>query len=104
MRTSWLFGRAVFAGTADPRPRFDNLPARLVDVGIYFFGQKKTNEEGPQHRSSKHHMIIFVGFLVITIATADIIVSGVIPGLSLRLLPDLLYQPLYLLVDVMNFL
>jgi Fe-S oxidoreductase len=104
MRTSWLFGRAVFAGTADPRPRLDNIPARLVDVGIYFFGQKKTNEEGPQHRSSKHHMIIFVGFLVITVATADIIVSGVIPGVSLRLLPNILYQPLYLLVDVMNFL
>ena len=102
IRTSWLFGRAVFAGTPEARPRLDQLPARLVDVGIYFFGQKKVAEEGPQHRTSKHHLIIFWGFLIITIATVDIFVSGVIPSVSLRLLPSLIYQPLYLLIDVMN--
>ena len=73
-RTVWLFGRAVFAGTADPRPRLDQLPGRLMDVGIYFFGQKKVAEEGPQHRTSKHHLFIFWGFLIITIATVDTIV------------------------------
>ena len=71
-RTSWLFGRAVFAGVPDPRPRLDQLPGRLVDVGIYFFGQKKVAEEGPQHRTSKHHLFIFWGFLIITVATADL--------------------------------
>ncbi|MEO8707061.1 MAG: heterodisulfide reductase-related iron-sulfur binding cluster, partial [Kofleriaceae bacterium] len=101
-RTTWLFGRAVFAGTTDPRPRLDDLPGRLMDVGIYFFGQKKVAEEGPQHRTSKHHLFIFWGFLIITIATADIIVSGAIPGLSLRLLPNFLFQPLYFVIDVFN--
>ncbi|MBP6837247.1 MAG: (Fe-S)-binding protein, partial [Kofleriaceae bacterium] len=90
------------AGVADPRPRFDELGGRLMDVGIYFFGQKKVAEEGPLHRTSKHHLFIFWGFLVITIATVDIIVSGVVPGLSLRLLPDVLYNPLYFAIDVMN--
>ena len=102
-RTVWLFGRALAAGTADPRPRLDQLPERLIDVGIYFFGQKKVAEEGPQHRTSKHHLFIFWGFLIITIATLDIIVSGVWPGVSLALLPAFIYQPLYLLIDVMNF-
>ena len=101
-RTTWIFGRAVAAGVADPRPRLDDLPGRLMDVGIYFFGQKKVAEEGPQHRTSKHHLFIFWGFLIITIATADVLVSGVIPGLSLQLLPGILYKPLYLLIDVMN--
>ncbi len=101
-RTVWLFGRALAAGTADPRPRTDQLPARLLDVGIYFFGQKKVAEEGPQHRTSKHHLFIFWGFLIITIATADIVVSGVWPGISLALLPAFIYQPLYLVIDVMN--
>ena len=73
-----------------------------MDVGIYFFGQKKVAEEGPQHRTSKHHLFIFWGFLIITIATVDIIVSGVIPGVSLTLLPEVLYQPLYALIDVIN--
>ena len=102
-RTVWIFGRAVAQGRAEPRPRLDDVPGRLMDVGIYFFGQKKVAEEGPMHRTSKHHLFIFWGFLIITIATADVIVSGVIPGVSLRLLPDVLYQPLYLLIDVMNF-
>jgi Fe-S oxidoreductase len=102
-RTTWLFGRAVFAGTPDPRPRLDDLPGRLMDVGIYFFGQKKVAEEGPQHQTSKHHLFIFWGFLIITIATIDIMVSGVIPGVSLRLLPSVVYQPLYFTIDIMNF-
>jgi Fe-S oxidoreductase len=103
-RTVWLFGRAVAAGTADPRPRLDELAGRIADVGIYFFGQKKVAERGPQHRSSAHHLFIFWGFLIITIATADTVVSGVIPGLSLRLLPSFLYQPLYAVIDVFNLI
>src|SRR5688572_10478414 len=98
----WIFGRALATGTADPRSRIDDLPGRLADVGIYFFGQKKVAEEGPQHRTSKHHLIIFWGFLIITIATVDIIVSSAIPGLSLKLLPELLYLPLYLVIDIFN--
>lgn len=101
-RTTWLFGRAVFAGVADPRPRLDQLGGRLLDVGVYFFGQKKVAEEGPQHRTSKHHLFIFWGFLVITISTVDTIVSGVIPGVSLALLPNAIYRPLYALIDVFN--
>jgi Fe-S oxidoreductase len=102
VRTTWLFGRAVFSGAADPRPRLDEIPQRLGDIALYFFAQKKVAEEGPLHRTSKHHLFIFWGFLVITIATVDLIVSGILPGVSLRLLPDVLYVPLYVLIDVMN--
>ena len=100
--TVWLFGRAVAAGAPDPRPRLDQVAERLIDVGIYFFGQKKVAEEGPQHRTSKHHLVIFWGFLIITIATVDVIVSGVWPGVSLQLLPAPIYQVLYVAIDVMN--
>src|SRR5215207_5848903 len=95
-RTMWIFGRALATGTAEPRSRLDDLPGRLIDVGIYFFGQKKVAEEGPQHRTSKHHLFIFWGFLIITIATVEIVVSGVWPRVSLRLLPAFVYQPIYL--------
>jgi len=103
-RTMWVFGRALATGVSDGRPRLDELAGRVMDVGVYFFGQKKVAEEGPQHRTSKHHLIIFWGFLIITIATADTVVSSAIPGLSLALLPDLLYQPLFLVIDVFNLL
>jgi len=92
-RTVSIFGRALATPTPEPRSRLDDLPGRLVDVGIYFFGQKKVAEEGPQHRTSKHHLFIFWGFLIITIATVDLIVSSVIPGLSLRLLPQSAHHP-----------
>ncbi|HEY6178071.1 MAG TPA: 4Fe-4S dicluster domain-containing protein, partial [Kofleriaceae bacterium] len=101
-RTLWLFGRGLAAGTAEPRPRLDDIPARLADVGIYFFGQKKVAEEGPQHRTSKHHLVIFWGFLIVTIATVDVVVSGVWPRVSLKLLPAAIYQLLYGVIDVFS--
>lgn len=104
-RTLWLFGRAAATGAPDPRPRTDQLAARLHSVGLYFFAQKKVAEEGPLHRSSKHHLFIFWGFLIITIATVDMLVSGVVPPLALhRWLPGLLYKPLYGLIDVFNLI
>jgi Fe-S oxidoreductase len=104
-RTMWLFGRAVAEGVPDPRPRIDQIPARLVSVGVYFFAQKKVAEEGPQHRTSKHHLFIFWGFLIITVATVDIIIGGIIPPLAFgNWMPDLLFRPLYLVVDVFNLL
>ncbi|HEY4179727.1 MAG TPA: (Fe-S)-binding protein [Kofleriaceae bacterium] len=99
-RTMWLFGRAAANGTADPRPRLDQIPGRLMDIGIYFFGQKKVAEEGPMHRTSKHHLFIFWGFLVIQIALVDMLVTGFF-GVSIHDLPAAIYTPLYLLIDVM---
>ncbi|HSN20535.1 MAG TPA: hypothetical protein VLS49_07655, partial [Usitatibacter sp.] len=103
-RTTWIFGRAVFAGVPDPRPRLDEIGGRILDIGIYFFGQKKVAEVGPQHQKSWHHLFIFWGFLIITIATVDIFISGVIPGVSLALLPAIVYKPLYTAIDVMNLI
>src|SRR5690606_30352316 len=104
IRTMWTMIRAMTRGAADPRPRADQLGARLWSVLVYFFGQKKVAEEGPQHMSSKHHLFIFWGFLVITIASVEILVNGVIPAVSLRLLPDLIYLPLKGLIDVFNLI
>lgn len=96
------FAQAALAGGQDPRPRWDNLPGRLADVFVYFFAQKKVAESGPLHRSSRHHLFIFWGFLIITIATAEIFVSGLFPTLTLRRLPSLLAVPLWTAIDVMN--
>ena len=104
-RTVWVFGRAVATGVADPRPRMDQLGARLASVGIYFFAQKKVAEEGPQHRTSKHHLFIFWGFLVITIGTADLVISQLIPPLAMaNWMPGLLYRPLTTISDVFTLI
>ncbi|MBK9069786.1 MAG: (Fe-S)-binding protein [Myxococcales bacterium] len=105
VRTVIIFGRAARQGVADPRPRFDQIPARLASVLIYFFGQKKVIEEGPLHRTSKHHVFIFWGFLVIGAATTDIFLSGVWPALAMKnWMPGFLYVPLFFSIDLFNLL
>jgi Fe-S oxidoreductase len=104
-RTVWLFGRAVAMGVPDPRPRLDQIPARLESVAIYFFGQKKVAEEGPQHQTSKHHLFIFWGFLIITVGTGDTILGGIWHGLTFESwMPRFLYQPLETTIDVFNLI
>ncbi len=104
-RTVWVFGRAVATGVPDPRPRTDQLGARLASVGIYFFGQKKVAEEGPLHRTSKHHLFIFWGFLVISVATADLVLSSLWSPLAMaRWMPGVLYRPLATVIDVFNLI
>ena len=100
VRTVMLFGRAAAQGAPEPRPRLDDIAGRLVDVGIYFFGQKKVAEEGPMHRTSKHHLFIFAGFFIIQVAFLDMLATGFF-GVSLHSLPALIYKPLYLLIDLM---
>lgn len=104
VRTVSTMALAAARGVADPRPRMDQLSERLKSVLIYFFGQKKVAEEGPLHMTSKHHLLIFWGFLVITVASADLLVSGVVPSVSLELLPAFIYVPLKTLIDVFNLI
>ncbi|HTJ46719.1 MAG TPA: (Fe-S)-binding protein [Kofleriaceae bacterium] len=74
-----------------------------MSVLIYFFGQKKVAEEGPQHQTSKHHLFIFWGFLIITVGTADTILSGVWSGLAFESwMPRFMYEPLETIIDVFN--
>jgi Fe-S oxidoreductase len=102
-RTIYSMVRASGRGRPDPRPRLDQLPARLASVLIYFFGQKKVAEEGPQHLSSKHHLFIFWGFLVITVGTAELLVNGVVPAFHFGLLmPDAAYTGFRSVIDLFN--
>jgi Fe-S oxidoreductase len=104
-RTVYAMVRAASRGRPDGRPRLDQLPARLVSVLVYFFGQKKVAEEGPMHMSSKHHLFIFWGFLIITIGTVELLVNGVVPSFSLALvMPGAAYTGLRSVIDVFNLI
>ncbi len=80
--------------------RFADIPKRLVMVLIYFFGQKKVAEE----KHSRHHLIIFWGFLVIGFGTTEMLVGGVIPGFSFKFIGKTPYHIAKWSVDVFNLL
>src|ERR1044071_1813831 len=79
--------KVMTRGTADPRPRFDQIPRRLAMVLIYFIGQKKVAERQiAPSPPSYHHLFIFWGFLIITVGTIELLINGIVPGFRLSLL------------------
>ncbi len=84
------FTRMILGGR--PEPRFDRPEERADSVARYFFGQKKVVEPTtlPAKRlprfvsalGSKYHFLIFWGFIVITIGSAETIVQGLSPSFS----------------------
>ena len=88
------FTKMVLAGK--PEPRFDRVPDRLRSVLDYFLGQKKVIEDVPipakragsllAALGSRHHLLIFWGFLLITVGTVELFIQGVFPAFSFALL------------------
>ena len=88
------FGRMILAGR--PEQRFDRIPLRLRSVLEYFLGQKKVVEDIdiPARRAprlvtaigSKYHVLIFWGFLIITVGTTETLIQGLFPSFSLAML------------------
>jgi Fe-S oxidoreductase len=102
--TMQRYVRVMLLGGADPRPRFDQLGKRLENILVFFVGQKKVAEtQLKPAMKSWHHLLIFWGFLIITIGTVELIVSGLFPSFRLSLLiGDLLGGWLATTIDVMN--
>ncbi|MES1158083.1 MAG: (Fe-S)-binding protein [Haliangium ochraceum] len=84
------FTRMLLAGR--PERRTDHPDDRVASVFAYFLGQKKVVEKTsiPAKRwprfvsalGSKYHFLIFWGFIVITLGTAETLIQGLFPDLS----------------------
>jgi len=97
--------RAASRGNPDPQPRLTPFWTRVWSVLVFFLGQRKVAEAGKGRwfQSSKHHLLIFWGFLIITVGTAEMLAAGVVPSFSYGLiLPHPLYTALRWTVDVTN--
>ena len=75
---------------------------RIGSLMAYFFGQRKVMEE----QRSWHHLPIYWGFLILSIATADMGLMGLFgDGVNLGILmPDVVYAAIKGVIDVANVL
>jgi Fe-S oxidoreductase len=88
------FGRLIASGR--PENRLDRPAQRLWSVIEFFLGQKKVVEKAtiPSARwprfvkavGSRYHVVIFWGFLIITVGTTELLVQGLFPSFSLALI------------------
>ena len=85
----------------------DRLASRVGSVLVYWLGQKKVPEkvsyESKPGLTSVHHLIIFWGFLTITVGTMELWLNGLDPMWDFSLLGPL-YHPLKWFIDVFNLL
>jgi len=80
--------------------RFDNIGERIKRVIIYVFGQKRLVKN--YTFAGVAHFMIFWGFVIITIGTIELLVSGVIPGF--RLIPGEAHNFYEFILDIVQLL
>ncbi|MBL9043479.1 MAG: 4Fe-4S dicluster domain-containing protein [Myxococcales bacterium] len=88
----------------------DRVAARIASVLIYFFLQKKVGEPMsyaiPAGATSKHHLLIFAGFMIITLGSAEFILQGLlwdfVPGFSFRMFLGPVYPVLSWSIDLFS--
>ncbi len=106
---TWTVARFfTFMAVGRPGIPLDHIPARIGSVLIYWLGQKKVMEkpmDSPKPGfTSKHHLFIFWGFLIVTVGTVELWLNG-LTGLDLSsLLPIFVYQPLRWAIDAFNLI
>jgi len=83
-----------------PENRFDSIPARIGEMLLYAFGQKKVLARP----FGINHFVIFWGFMILLLANTEFIVNGIFPSVSLRLLITPISGPLVFLFDIVSLL
>lgn len=94
----WRFVRVAMLGRESGLT--ESWGQRVGSLLKFFFGQRKVMEE----KSSLHHLAIYWGFLVLSIATTEMFISGLLGHWFTlgTILGDTLYGFVRLMIDVMN--
>ena len=92
--------RLALVAVGRSEDRFDNPGQRLLEVFRYAFGQKRV----VARPFGLNHAVIFWAFVVLLVANGEFLLSGLIPSLSLSLLPTPVHHLLLLAFDVVSLL
>ena len=98
LTSAWRRLSLIRLGRAENR--FDHLSLRIWDMLLYAFGQKRVLDRP----FGINHFILFWAFMLLLLANGDFILSGIFPGISLRLLPTGVAGPLVLVFDAVSLL
>ena len=94
-RVRFLY-EAISLGIPDPKPRFDNPLKRVSSVLTFVFGQKRVL----MFFGGIGHFVIFWGFLLISLATAEFLVNAVFPEVSFWNIPG--FAVIGFIVDIIS--
>ena len=83
-------------GTSEDR--FDKFGTRLVEMFKYAFAQKRVLAKP----FGFNHFVIFWSFLILLVANTEFLLHGVFPQISLARLPEGIYLPLMLTLDIVS--
>ena len=81
-----------------PEQRLDQPARRLKDMLMYAFGQLRVLRKP----FGLNHFVIFWSFMILGLSNAEFLVSGVLPDLSLELLPEGVHRALLLAFDLVS--
>ena len=80
--------------------RSDHIGQRFGEMLQYAFGQKRVLAKP----FGINHFVIFWSFIILLIANTEFLLHGVFPAVSLAKLPDGIYFPLLLILDIVSLL
>ena len=96
--SSWR--RLSLLGLGQPEDRFDNIGSRIKEMLLFAFIQKRVLARP----FGLDHFVIFWSFLILLIANGEFLLNGVFPSISLTRLPEGIYFPLMLTLDIVSLL
>jgi len=88
--------KAMNLGEPDPKPRFDEPGKRIASVLTFVFGQRRVL----MFLGGLGHFFIFWGFLMISLATTELLVNAVFPTVSFWSIPG--FKIIGLIVDLIS--
>src|SRR6185369_13230582 len=83
-----------------PEDRLDNIGIRMKEMFLYAFAQKRVLAKP----IGLNHFVIFWSFIILLIANGEFLLHGVFPQISLAKLPEGIYFPLLLALDIVSLL
>ena len=83
-----------------PEDRFDRIPARIFEMLLFAFGQKKVLAKP----FGINHFVLFWSFMILVAANADFIISGIFPSIGLHLLHPAVRGPMMFMFDIVSLL